>query len=751
MSEPLPEHLQRLNPEQFDAVNTLAGPMLVLAGAGSGKTRVLTRRIAHMIHNEVPPEAILAVTFTKKAAVEMKERVVDMAGDLGDKVWVSTFHSTCCRILRKEIEALGFTRRFAIYDDDDQLRVVRMVMQDFMADVKMADARIISSKIDWHKNRLDTPDLLTASHRSHDRQMLIRVWRAYDEALKAADAVDFNDLIGLTVRLFTERKDILARWQEIVQYILVDEYQDTNRGQYQLLAMLAAKHRNLVVVGDDDQSIYGFRGADISNILGFEKDYPEAKVIRLEQNYRCSGNILKVSNAVVAKNSGRMEKKLWTDAPDGAKVSFLACQTLRDEAQRVARACHKLRRQGFKYGQMAIIYRTNATARFFESALRQLGIPHKVIGGRKLYERREVRDILSYVRIVANPADDAAFLRVVNVPSRGVGPKTISTLREEAANRGEPLMRAARAAAMGSSKSAQGLAAFVRIIDELTDAFRDMEPHELVAQTMDTSGYLAMLDADRRDDGKITLDAKTRLTNLEELVRDARSGAAKATEAHNEADRLRFWLDNITLAAQADDIPDGGEVVLLTVHNAKGLEFPVVFVVQMMEEYFPHARAAEEGIDEERRLAYVAFTRAMKRLVVSRSSTAGRPGQDPKPASPSRFLFGIPLDACDGQPPTGDPDVDEPDPPGLDDQERSYLQKVAKDHRERAREATPDGDFTLIEVETIDQLRRDTRVHHHQHGFGRVRRCRKDGLDVQFGHRVVRLPLAGAGLQLVCE
>jgi len=448
-----PSHLERLNPEQHRAVTTLDGPLLILAGAGSGKTRVLTRRIAQMIHTGLDPTHLLAVTFTNKAATEMKERVAELIGDAGKRVWVSTFHSSCCRILRKDIEALGYTRRFAIYDDDDQLRILKDLIHTYGYDKSKVDPRAIRGQIDHYKNRMLSTDQVIQQMRSHVNDPLIKIWRDYEEALRAADALDFNDLIGTTVRLFREHPDVLARWTRKFQYIMVDEYQDTNQGQYEFLQMLSSSHRNLAVVGDDDQSIYGFRGADISNILNFEKDYPEATVVRLEQNYRSTGNILQLANAVVAENTGRLVKRLWTDAPKGPKVQMFRVQTPRDEAQRVARTILTLRRNGHKWHEFAIIYRTNAISRLFEHALRAVKIPHRIVGGRKFYERREIRDVLAFLRLIVNPANDAAFLRVVNVPPRGIGAKTLAKLREEASSRGLPLLRTARAQAGGSSKT----------------------------------------------------------------------------------------------------------------------------------------------------------------------------------------------------------------------------------------------------------------------------------------------------------
>ena len=749
-------HLTYLNPEQYQAVTTLHGPLLILAGAGSGKTRVLTRRVAHLLHEGISPQEILAVTFTRKAATEMKERVVELVGEVGKKVWVSTFHATCGRILRTDIEALGWTRNFSVYDDDDQLRMIKAVISDLGYDPKRVTPAGIISRIDWYKNRLKNVDNLVNEHRAHEMEALIKVWRAYEEALRTSDALDFNDLIGRTVQLFRQHPPILEKWRERFRYVMVDEYQDTNHSQYVLLNMLASQHRNLAVVGDDDQSIYGFRGADISNILGFEKDYPDALTVRLEQNYRSSANILAVANSVVAKNEGRIEKKLWTDSQSGALVHFMVADTPRKEASQVGMRIADLRRDGIPYSDMAIIYRTNATARYFEAALRENGIPHKVIGGRKFYERREIRDILAYLRLILNPADDAALLRVINVPARGVGVKTLAKLREEASNRGEPLLRTARS--QGSS-AAKGVQAFVQIVDELTENATQLEPHELVEMTIQRSGYKRMLEADRvgENSERLTHDARRRLLNLEELIRDARVNINDILgpdhHTYRPLDRLTAWLDHISLAGSTDEIPEGGEVTLLTVHNAKGLEYPAVFVVQMMEGCFPHARSAEEGIEEERRLAYVAFTRAMKQLFVTRSRTMPTYGAaQPKTAAPSRFLFGLPNEVCKGAMPSAESTSLDTKPASSAESRYQAFMEMRRRHAAAQRSATPEGEFTLVSVDSPGQLRRDARIHHEEFGFGIIRSRRPSSIEVDFGAgKSIRLPLNSDGFSLVVE
>jgi DNA helicase II / ATP-dependent DNA helicase PcrA len=730
--------LAELNEEQRDAATTIEGPVLVLAGAGSGKTGVLTKRVAHLVHNGISAENILAVTFTNKAAHEMKERITRLVGeDATEKLWVSTFHSTCARILRKDAEALGaqITRKFAIYDEDDQLRIVKEVITGLKYDPERVSAADVLSRIDHHKNRgVPDPDVLVGQFRSSPHDPLVRIWRDYEERLRSADAVDFNDLIHLVVRLL-KVPEVVDRWQEKFQFVLVDEYQDTNASQYALVRALTARRRNLMVVGDDDQSIYGFRGADITNILNFKHDFPEAKVVRLERNYRSTGNILAVANAVVAKNTGRMSKELWTEDVDGHAVTLIAVETVRDEAQRVARGIERLRRQGHAYQDVAIIYRTNATSRQFEQALREARIPHRIVGGRKFFERREIRDVMSYIRLIVNPADDAAFLRVVNVPSRGIGPKTLQALRAEAAERGEPLLKTARARRVGKDAGGKAIAAFVELVDEFTEAARDLVPAELVLRVLDRTGYRAALQAGN------TPEDNERLANLTDLVREA-SEFEPPPEAETVLEQLRNWLDRVSLAGQDEDVPEGGEVTLTTVHNAKGLEYPVVYVVQCVEGQFPHHRSMDHAhdIEEERRLAYVAFTRARKRLIVTRSRTVTSlpgPGQPPmqRNVAPSRFLYGLPVASCEGDLPHDQPADDVESTARLPEEQRERLREFLAVESARAPRPVDTGDtLRLVEIDddNLGELSAGRRVHHRKHGVGVVRSLLKNSVSVEF-------------------
>ncbi|MBW1878753.1 MAG: UvrD-helicase domain-containing protein [Deltaproteobacteria bacterium] len=753
MSEP--SLLADLNPEQRRAVTSTVGPLLILAGACSGKTRVLTRRVAHLLQLGTDPWHILAVTFTNKAAAEMKQRVERLAGATGSRAWISTFHSTCARILRQEITHLGYTPRFAIYDDDDQLRLIKGIVKAHGYDPARVTPRSLLRRIDRHKNRMLTLDALQREGQVRPTDPLVRVWPDYQAALKAADALDFNDLIGLTVTLFREQPAVLERWRQRFRRILVDEFQDTNRAQYLLLRLLADAHRNLAVVGDDDQSIYGFRGADINNILGFERDFPEATVVRLEQNYRSTGNILQLANALISRNTSRKEKALWTDTSPGRRVRLVRKPNPWDEARWVARTVLELCRGGYHYREMAIVYRTNATSRVFERSLVELGIPHRLVGGRKFYERREVRDMLAYLRLITNPADDAAFLRIVNVPARGVGAKTAAALRDGAVERGVPLLANARDGGLSSVRAERAVRSFVALIDEFTELARTLEPADLVIEVVERSGYRAKLQAEETD------EARARLENLDELVRDAR-GFELPPEASAPEDRLRAWLDRATLAGPDDEIPEGGLVTLLTVHNAKGLEYPVVFVVHMMEGQFPHALAAEEAdsVEEERRLAYVAFTRA-KRLLYITWNVEGtqlefvnrRGPRTRRRADPSRFILDLPLDVVEGDIPSLEPGPRIGGPRGKGEKLDTFLQhhRMRREPGRGPRRSPPES-YRLLDIEDLSQLCRGCRIHHARFGLGVVRSLSRGRVLIVFdGGQPRSVPLHAGELQLVEE
>ena len=688
--EGLTDTVAGLNPEQRAAVLQTQGPLLILAGAGSGKTRVLTRRIARLLEEGVRPWEILAVTFTNKAAGEMRARVAELVGPAADRILVSTFHSSCVRFLRRDIEALGYTQSFTIYDDDDQLRLLKRVCADNHVNEKTWPARKLRYAIDRAKNQLMSPEDLARAPDARPGDPTPRVFEAYDAALKAANAVDFNDLLNLVVRLWRERPDILRSYQDRFRYLMVDEYQDTNHAQYQLVKLLGGRDRNVAVVGDDDQSIYAFRGADVRNILSFERDFPESVVIRLERNYRSTANILEVANSVVRNNSHRMPKSMRTEAGPGEPAVVLVGRSQTEEAELVIAEIRRLRRQGVPPGDVAIIYRTNASSRAFESALLRVEIPYTLVGARKFFARREIRDILAYLRLILNPTDDMSLSRVINVPLRGIGAKSLEGLGQRARDEGVPMLKAARSwAEEGRGRAREGALAFCDLIERLQRRALAVSASEVVRDVIEESGYAAML----RTEG--TPEAQARLENLEELIRAVEQDGVERDRARAEAElepafdeddpdnlvplfpdeapfaggggvdddpiaRLRDFVDRASLAGDSDELPEGdtdGRVTLLTAHLAKGLEFPVVFVTSMFEGGFPHFRALEreEDIEEERRLVYVAITRARTRLILTRPRTRtpfgvearGARGFSGQPVDPSRFLGEIPIGLLD--------------------------------------------------------------------------------------------------------
>ena len=640
-----------LNPEQQRAVETLDGPLLILAGAGSGKTRVLTRRIAALLARgtvgaapDAPwlrPWNVLAVTFTNKAAEEMRHRVEALVGEAARQVWISTFHSTCVRILRQDIEPLGWRRDFVIYDDDDQLRVIKAVLEELKISPKELAPNAVRGRIDRHKNGLSAGEVLLKS------DPFPKLLAKYEARLKAANALDFNDLINKVVELWKAEPAILAKWQARWRFVLVDEYQDTNPAQYDFLKLLAGAERNLAVVGDDDQSIYRFRGADIRNILEFEEDFPGAAVIKLEQNYRSKGNILKAATGVVQNNRARKDKTLRTDADDGEPVQLVVTDDDTAEAEAVV---SRMQHLGRRWGDYAVIYRTNAQSRGVEQALTRARIPYTLVGGRKFYDRMEVKDTLAYLRLLLNPDDDIAFQRIVNVPSRGLGDKAMEALRLEASTHGGNLRAAARRMGGTGGRAGNALAAFTLLMDRLERVAAVATLPELVRTVVDDTGYREWLE------GEDTDEARGRLENLEEL---RHSAAALLEEPDDDGQlpgpglaSLRHFLDRATLAGQADELPEegSGQVTLLTAHLAKGLEFPVVFVVGLVEKGFPHARAElEEDLEEERRLAYVAFTRARERLFLTAPRRRRGPDGWWEDAMVSRFVAEIPEAALRGR------------------------------------------------------------------------------------------------------
>ncbi|WP_091225057.1 DNA helicase PcrA [Paenibacillus sp. BC26] len=634
--------VQKLNAPQRAAVQATDGPLLIMAGAGSGKTRVLTHRIAYLIEKKrVAPWSILAITFTNKASREMQQRVSALVGNAGQDIWVSTFHSMCVRILRRDINRIGFTNSFSILDSADQLSVIRNCMKDLNIDTKKVEPKSVQAALGGAKNELISPEQFELKIGDYFDGIVSKVYTAYQKRLKSNNSLDFDDLIMKTIQLFKDEPDVLAFYQNKFRYIHVDEYQDTNRAQYMLCNMLASKHHNLCVVGDSDQSIYRWRGADITNILNFEEDYPEAQTIMLEQNYRSTSNILNAANAVIKLNSSRKPKKLWTDQGEGEAITVYQADTEHDEGYFVTGAIRKHVSGGRKFGDHAILYRTNAQSRVIEETLIKSDIPYQIVGGVKFYDRKEIKDLLAYLRLVSNPDDDICFQRIVNVPKRGIGDTTVAKLFDEAGLRGISVFALLEQLdwldLTGRARTA--LAEFRDIIDNLTRMVEYLSVTELTEKVLELSGYREELHREN------TLESKARLENIDEFL-----SVTQDFEKRNEDKSLVSFLTDLALIADIDsmdkDEPDGGvkdAVVLMTMHSAKGLEFPIVFIIGMEEGVFPHSRAMNdnEELEEERRLAYVGITRAEKQLYLTSArmrTLFGRTNAN----MPSRFLKEVP-------------------------------------------------------------------------------------------------------------
>ena len=625
--------LSKLNREQRIAAETLEGPVLILAGAGSGKTRALTYRVANLIDHGIPAWRILALTFTNKAAKEMKTRVADLIGaEAADEAWISTFHSTCSRILRRDIEKLGYSRSFVIYDDDDQARVLKEILKRQNIDEAFLPVRELRGKIGDAKNRLLSPDEWF-QHSARDRRssMIHDVMCEYE---KRMNALDFDDLLLKTLELLADHPPVLQQYRERFRYVMVDEYQDTNKAQYELIRLITAESRNLCVVGDDDQSIYGWRGADIRNILDFEDDYPDAKVIKLEQNYRSTANILDAANQVIANNEGRKDKKLWTEHADGEKIEVYQASDEHDESMWIARQILNMRQQGNSYGDTAILYRANAQSRVPEEMLMRSNIPYKVFGGQKFYERKEIKDILAYLRVIVNPADDISLSRIINVPKRAIGDTTVQALAEAAAERDLPLYGVLNdpPETLGS-RAKSSVNAFFGMMTLLGAMKEAMGLVEFVDVLIEKTG---LEEQYRKEDSD---EAADRIENMNEF----RNGIREYAESEEDP-TLEGYLENVSLVTDLDRESDSrGYVTMMTLHSAKGLEFDQVFIPGMEENLFPSMRSMQEDnrLEEERRLMYVGITRARKRLFLSYASERmlyNQYSHNP----PSRFLKEIP-------------------------------------------------------------------------------------------------------------
>ncbi|MBM7646620.1 DNA helicase-2/ATP-dependent DNA helicase PcrA [Scopulibacillus daqui] len=631
--------LEGLNPEQKEAVKHSEGPLLIMAGAGSGKTRVLTHRIAYLlIEKQVAPWNVLAITFTNKAAKEMQKRISDLTGPLAEDIWVSTFHSMCVRILRRDIDRIGINRNFSILDTTDQLSVIKQILKDKNIDPKKFPPRSLLGTISSAKNELKTAADFAKTAKGPYEEIVRDVYEEYEKRLLKNQSLDFDDLIMTTIDLFKRVPEALSYYQKKFQYIHVDEYQDTNRAQYILVNMLADRFKNLCVVGDSDQSIYRWRGADIKNILSFEEDYPEAKVILLEQNYRSTKRILKAANHVIKNNPSRREKNLWTNNEDGQHIEYYQGGTEQEEGLYIAGKISEMNKEGFHYSDMAVLYRTNAQSRVIEETLMKSNIPYRMVGSIKFYERKEIKDILAYLRLITNPDDDISLARVVNEPKRGIGAASMDKLADYALAHDLSLMKAIQEVEQTnvSRRAASALCEFGDQILNWSKMQEYLSVTELVEEVLDKTGYRDALKEEK------TIEARSRLENIDEFL-----SVTQDFEKNNDDKSLVAFLTELALDSDIDkedqDSQSDDAVTLMTLHSAKGLEFPVVFLIGLEEGIFPHIRALddEEEMEEERRLAYVGITRAEKALFLTNARTRtlfGRTNANPV----SRFIAEIP-------------------------------------------------------------------------------------------------------------
>ena len=638
--------VQGLNPAQREAVEHLEGPLLIMAGAGSGKTKVLTCRVANLLAHGVLPYQILAITFTNKAAAEMRERVKHMIGEAAKGVWLSTFHSFCARFLRCEIETTGlYKHNFVIYDTSDSQTVIRDCIKELNLDDKQYRPASIQNAVSVAKNAMQSHKAMARNANTFFEEKAAEVYALYTAKLRTNNALDFDDLLMLSVALLRDNEEVRTKYQNRFRFILVDEYQDTNGAQYELTKLLAEKHRNLCVVGDADQSIYGWRGADIHNIMNFERDYPEARTIKLEQNYRSTKNILAAANAVIENNIERKPKALWTENPTGEKITLYESYDERDEAQFVASAIQQEKnKRKCSYGDIAILYRTNAQSRVVEETFMRMGIPYTMVGGLKFYDRKEIKDILAYLRIIYNPLDTVSLMRIINVPKRGLGTTSVARVAEYATDAGlsffevmanREMLDAIPALTTRAKKTLIALASF---LFAMAGTYASMHLDDLIQKVLDETGYWKELEAEKKPKNE------SRIENLKEFI-----GVAREFEKTEEDTSLEAFLSQLALVSDIDTAElEDERVTLMTLHSAKGLEFPVVFLIGMEEGLFPHARTLLEPkeIEEERRTCYVGITRAEKKLYLTRArqrTIYGKTNAYP----PSRFILEIPMDYID--------------------------------------------------------------------------------------------------------
>jgi len=635
--------LKGLNDKQYEAVVNTEGPCLVIAGAGSGKTKVLTHKIAYLIgEKQVKPWNILAITFTNKAANEMKERIGNLVGDVAADIWMGTFHSICVRILRRFIDRNGFDSSFIIFDTSDQRTLVKTCIKSIGLDDKMFTDRSVLSEISNAKNEMLEPEQYTVrANGDFRKEKIALVYEMYQKRLKENNAIDFDDIINYTIKILMENPDVLEYYSDKFHYVLVDEYQDTNKAQFTLVTMLASKNGNITVVGDNDQGIYSFRGADISNILNFERDFPGTKIIKLEQNYRCTGNILKAANAVIKNNEVTYKKELWTENEVGNLPVVYSANNEYDEGTYIAQQIEHLRREEYyKYSDFAILYRMNTQSRAIEEILRRESIPYKIIGGLKFYERKEIKDIISYLRLIQNPSDNLSLKRIINEPKRGIGKTSLDKIEELSNNTGIPMYEIIKNAEQyGLNRVFLNSREFVNVIEELRTKKDDMKISDLIKETLKKSGYTKALENEN------TIEAENRIENLDEFLT-----VAIEFEDESADNKLSDFLEGITLSSDIDNMEETEEnVTLMTLHSAKGLEFPVVFLVGMEEGIFPGYKSIGEPkeLEEERRLCYVGITRAKEHLFLTCSKQRTIFGST-SCNQVSRFLREIPSDLLDG-------------------------------------------------------------------------------------------------------
>ena len=752
-----------LNDKQKEAVLSTEGPCLVIAGAGSGKKKVLTHKIAYLMQEKnVKPWSILAITFTNKAANEMKERVENLVGDVAKDMWIGTFHSICVRILRRYIDRIGFTSSFIIFDSSDQRTLVKQCLKQLNIDDKMLNDRAVLSEISNAKNEMLEPDAYKLRTNNEIRKETIaKVYELYQKRLRENNAIDFDDIINYTIRILSENPDVLEYYSNKFEYVLVDEYQDTNKAQFTLVSILAALHGNITVVGDNDQGIYSFRGADITNILNFEKDFPGTKIIKLEQNYRCTQNILDAANAVIKNNETKYEKKLWTENGKGGMITVFRGNDEYDEANFIVENINKLRREEYMtYNDFAILYRMNSQSRSIEDILRRENVPYKIIGGLKFYERKEIKDTIAYLRLIQNPSDNLSLTRIINEPKRGIGKTSLDNVQQIAMQSETSMYDVIkRADEFGLNRVFANSREFVSQIEELRAKKDNIKISDLIKETLNKTGYTKALEDED------TTEAETRLENIEEFLT-----VAMEFEEQMAENSLEEFLEGITLSSDLDNADDQEDsVTLMTLHSAKGLEFPVVFLVGMEEGIFPGYKSIGEPkeLEEERRLCYVGITRAKQNLFISCARQRTIFGST-SCNQVSRFVKEIPKELMDGF------DENFEDKPQKTYEDYQYEWKYGNSHvtsykSDEVKLAKPAMQYSFRTAESflnnlnkkpattsvdISIYRAGQRVYHKKFGEGRINYVEAEGddakVDITFdkiGHK--RLMAKYAGLEVL--